>query len=69
MNGLQELEGLLPFLRQIQLEEHPCVVRSQHLVAGVGELLVHVVELFRGVFLQGEVSGFLLIVSKEKQVH
>ena len=69
MDGLQELEGLLPFLRQVQQEDHAGVVLAQHLGPAVHELLMQVVHVLLGVPFQGKVALLFLVIGEQEQVH
>ena len=65
MDGLKEVERLVAFLRQVELQDHAGVVLPQHLGLGVGELLVHVLQVLFDIVIQGEVSRLLLVVDEE----
>ena len=69
MDGLKEVERLIAFLRQVELQDHAGVVLPQHLGLGVGELLVHVLQVLFDIVIQGEVARLLLVIDEEEHIH
>ena len=53
---------LLALLRQVQVDQQAAVMGARQLGPGVGQLAVHVIQLFRHVLIQGDVSRLLLVI-------
>ena len=69
VDGLEEGEGLLPLLRQVQAHQHPGVVFSQQLGLGVGQLLIEVVQIGLVLLVQIHIALLHLVVGKEEHIH
>ena len=69
VDGLEEGEGLLPLLGQIQADQHAGVVFSQQLGLGVGQLVIEVVQIRLVLLVQIHIALLHLVVGKEEHIH
>ena len=68
MEVVQESEGLLPLLRQIQIHQQPGVVRTLELGLGVGDLLVEILQLPHEIVVQGHIPLLHPVIEEEEHV-